>query len=76
MAQHTVSVSVLTVSPELGFEPVWSRQHGPAFGAVDISVALGEGHGREHVRHVVALIAQLDLCARLQPQANTVGSVS
>ncbi len=59
---------MLTVTPELGFEPVWSWNHSPAFGAVKIAVSLSEGQGRKHVRHIVALIAQINLCARLQPE--------
>lgn len=62
----TVSVLVLTVAPELGLEPAWSRKHGPAFGAVSAALRLPEAHGRKHVRHVVAMVAQIDLRARLE----------
>lgn len=62
----TVSVLALTVAPELGLEPAWSRNHGPAFGAVSAALRLPEAHGRKHVRHVVAREAQIDLRARLE----------
>lgn len=69
-----LTLTLLTVTPELGFEPVWSWNHSPAFGAVKPAVSLSEGHGRKHVRHIVALIAQINLCARLK-QNRSRGSV-
>lgn len=57
---------MLTITPELGQEPARSRQHGPAFGAVNAALRLPEAHGRKHVRHVVAEVAQIDLGARLE----------
>lgn len=62
-----ILTSVLTITPELDFEPVWSWNHRPAFGAVNLAVCFGERQGRKHVCHIVALITQIDLCACLQP---------
>lgn len=65
----TVSVLLLlTVSPELGLEPAWSRDHRPAPGAVNAALRLPEAHGREHVRHVVAMVAQINLGAGLEAE--------
>lgn len=63
-----VVCSRLTVSPELEPEPARPGLHPPALGAVQLAGVLGEGHGGEHVRHVVALVAHLDLRAGLQPR--------
>lgn len=57
---------LLTVAPELGLEPAWSGEHGPASGAVGVALRLPEGHGRKHVRLVVAVVAQVDLRAHLE----------
>ena len=55
----------LTAPPELGLEPAGARNNPPSLGAVLLPVRLGEGHGWEHVSHVVALEAQLNLGAGL-----------
>ena len=55
----------LTAPPELGLEPAGARNNPPALGAVLLPVCLREGHGWEHVSHVVALEAQLNLGAGL-----------
>ena len=68
MAPHHPEPGVpggLTVSPVLGLEPARSRGDAPTLGAVRQPLRWGERHGREHVGHVVALVAQLDLRARL-----------
>lgn len=57
--------SMLTVTPELGLEPVRPRNHSPALGAVNFAVPLSEAHRKKHVCHIVALIAQINLCACL-----------
>lgn len=54
-----------TVPPELCVEPAWAGQHRPASGAVMAALRLPEDHGWKHVRHVVAMVAQVDLGARL-----------
>lgn len=64
---------LLTVAPELGLEPAWSGEHGPAFGAVDVALRLPEGHGRKHVRLVVAVVAQVNLRAGLEAAQSTSG---
>ena len=60
------AVELLTVSPILRFQPAGPWDHTPSLGAVRLAVPLREGHGRKHVRHVVAVIAQFNLCTRLQ----------
>lgn len=68
--QVTMFLLVLTIAPELGLEPAWSRKHRPAFGAVGASLRLPEAHGRKHVRHVVAMVTQVNLGAGLQAEQN------
>lgn len=61
-------VMPLTVTPVLDFEPLWFRNDRPTFKAVLHPVFLSKGHWRKHVRHIVALITQIDLCASLKPK--------
>lgn len=56
---------MLTIAPELSLQPARPWQYSPPLGTVLLSLLLGEWHRREHVGHIVALEAHLDLGAGL-----------